>query len=70
LLSEDGVHRHSRAYGKRFRWLGAGRCAGRTDDREIDRKKNGFDRGILIADKVAHAQMGNINIERAGRVML
>ena len=51
-------------------WLGAGRCAGRADVREIDRKKNGFDRGILIADKVADAQMGNINIERAGRVML
>jgi hypothetical protein len=69
-LSGDSVHRRNSAYCKQFRWLGAGRCAGRADEREIDGKKNGLDRGILIADKVADAQMENINIERAGRIVL
>ncbi len=69
-LSEDSVHRRSSAYCKQFRWLGAGRCAGRTDDREIDGKKNGVRWKFQQVDEVLCREERRAIIERPGRVML
>jgi hypothetical protein len=46
------------------------RSAGRTDERERRREKNGFRRKFLLSNHVTDSQSRNIQINRPGNVVL